>query len=153
MLDAKQFKVGDPIYTFVDDDGTNVHIASEQLRIWCIARDAAGELERFWTPTDLKLANKMLKDNTVLMNRVLALTPRHLETPIIYAKTNTHTKGRPDVLLVDGHHRFVRACVEGRPFILAWVVERASWEEFQIDGLPSISQNLLRAMPHKVRNY
>ena len=148
MLDAKSLDKTEPIYTYTEDD-LCIHIASAKLRRVCLLVRP----EIFYTPVSIDLANKFLEQNTVNMDRVFGLRPQDLLEPILYCKDGTFTDGRPDVFLVDGHHRFVRAALEGREMIEAWVLEEAQWRPFQISGLPDITSEQLRDQPVVPRSY
>lgn len=144
-LQAKDYPEGAPVYSYVADDGVNVHIDSDKLRQWCA--EHRFELEVLHTPVDGNVARNYLTENVVDLGhlvRVLAMT--RLD-PIIYGKWGTLTKGRPDAILIDGHHRYCAAAIRYEAFIPSYVLERAQWEPFQIEGLPNVTQDQLRAQP------
>jgi hypothetical protein len=153
-LPARDYADGDPVYTFVAEDGTNTHIDSARLRIWCEAGALSGMLKPCWVPVEPWIAKKFFADNTVSMTRVLELARgRTRLTPIIYAKDGGVTNGRPDVMLVDGHHRYCLWAMLGAPACQAYVLAQAQWEPFKIAGLPSITADDLRSMPLQRREY
>lgn len=151
MLDGSKYKSGDPIYTFVADDGTNTHIDSKLLREWCLSNKSS--LEVFATPVDPKLALRFQDENIISPVRVFELWHRRDLDPVIYCKSGTFTDGRPDVMLVDGHHRYTLAAAKAWPVIPAYILELNQWKPFQIDGLPDLTVDFLRAMPITSRNY
>jgi hypothetical protein len=55
----------------------------------------------------------------------------------------------PDVMLVDGHHRYVRAAIEKCGSILAWLLTEDQWRPFQIPNMPKITKEELAALPPK----
>lgn len=138
----------EPIYTFVDGrTGENVHIASTRLRAWCIEHRA--ELEVQAIPVDKKLAASFQEKNAILPKRVhtlLAKLPEDMEQwePIIYAHDGSFgSNGGPNVMLVDGHHRYFAAALIGAPFILGWFLTVPQWEPFKIEGLREYSEQEL----------
>ena len=142
-----------PIYSFVGNDGVNIHIDSPGLRNWCIKNRP----EVFLSPTDPKLARTFVRDNVVSPSRVIALAMRFTmgekPDPIIYCKSGTLTNGRPDVYLVDGHHRFYILSMGEAKYIKAHLLEVHQWKPFQVVGVPKISQDFLRNMPILPRDY
>lgn len=148
MIDARTLSITDPIYTYSDEE-ICVHVASARLRRVCLAIMP----EVFLTPVSIDLANKFLSENTISMDRVFALTPGDRHEPILYCRDGKFTDGRPDVFLVDGHHRFVRAALEGQSMIEAWVLSEAQWRPFQIFGLPEITGEQLKSQPVLSRSY
>ena len=72
--------------------------------------------------------------------------------PVIYCEDG-FTDGIPDVMLVDGHHRYVLAAALKRPAIEAVLVLKEFWKPFQIVGLVDVSAGLLKAIPVHKRNY
>lgn len=142
-MHVTELNIMEQIYTFVDDNGTNVHIASGKLLQWCLANNP----EVFNTPVEDGIAAGFIRDNSVDLARALALTRKQLETPITYCKSGTFTNGGPDVMLADGHHRYLRAALDGKKEIAAWVLEKEQWEPFKIDGLFDLTQEQLRNEP------
>jgi hypothetical protein len=126
----------EPIYTFVERaTGANVNIASERLRQWTLT---AG-LEVDGVPVDRALAGSFVRDNIVAprwCEHLLSLVERGMKfPPVIFAKDGGETNGAPDVMLVDGHHRYFIAAMSGMRFIPAYVLEVAQWKPFEILGL------------------
>lgn len=150
MLDAKDYKPGCAIYSFVAEDGTNTHVDSELLRQWCAANK--DKLEIMLTPVGGKIAQSFLTDGVIDIKHVeRVLQMPHLD-PIIYGKTGTFTEaGAPDVLLIDGHHRFFAAWLSRCELLPSYILEPAQWQQFQIEGLPDLTEEQLRAMPTKPR--
>lgn len=150
MLSASDLKPFETLYTFVANDGTNTHIAAERLRQWCLA---APNLEIFEVPVEKRIAEGFIKRNIVsYANCVRLVTHQHLN-PLIYAKTGTFTEGRPDVMLVDGHHRYVYAAAAGRRTFPAFILEEAEWHPFRVAGALNLTQEELEAVPVLPRTY
>lgn len=143
----------EPIYTFVDHNGVNTHIASKRLREWCLEQDKLGQLERQLIPIDQELARSFFEKNAVLPQRVQALRqtlPVDMIDwePIIYCHDGSFgANGGPNVLLVDGHHRYAAAALEGAPFVLGWFLTVQQWEPFQIVGLKDYTEQQLIDQP------
>jgi len=148
MLQAKDYPPGSAIYSFVDAvTGENTHVDSEKLRQWCAANRAT--LEILNTPVDPNIAVSFLDENIIdLVHAGRVSKMKHLD-PIIYGKVGTVTHGNPDVLLIDGHHRFFVAYIQGSPLIPAYILEPEQWHQFKIEGLPAVTEEQLRAMPTK----
>jgi hypothetical protein len=138
------------IYSFVADDGTNVHIDSELLRLWCILNKP----EIFWLPLRYELLDQFKNDNVISEERVIELSKRNNLDPIIMVKDGTiGNNGGPNVMLVDGHHRYVLACLRKQAHIAGHLLEVEQWRPFQIHWLRDITAEELRARPVTKRNY
>lgn len=125
------------IYTFVAHDGTNTHVAAKRLRDWCVRTQP----ERFVVPVDRALAESFIRDNAVLPARIKQLMAKNglpdnmlNWEPVIFCQDGG-AEGRPDVMLVDGHHRYVVAAAIKSPNILAWCLTEEQWRPFEIVGL------------------
>ena len=141
------------IYTFVKPDGPNVHIDSEGLRQWTLQ----AKPEVVEVPIDREIALGFLRDNVISSRRVMELMQGYTTlTPMIFAKDGTISvaNGGPNVMLVDGHHRYACYAAVGLKFAPAHVLERAEWEPFRIeDEWLNTTEAGLKALPVTVRNY
>jgi len=141
----------EPTYTHVGPDGVNTQIASARLRAHVLKHIT--DFEVFNVPVRRKLAQDFFRDNAISMVRVHALTKEDRREPILFCKDGTFTRDvtsgdmLPDVFLVDGHHRYARAAMDGEPMIAAWVLELGEWEEFRIVETIELTHEALRAMP------
>lgn len=152
MIDGTTLGPREPIYTFIAWDGTNIHIHSSRLRTWCL--EHRKDLEIVGVPVDRNLAHRFLTENVASRERVKELMLRNdALDPIIFCKDNTFTEGRPDVMLVDGHHRFVLYAALEIPFIPSFFLDYAAWQPFRIVNIPPIDHEALRAMPITKRSY
>lgn len=151
MLDAKDYPPGTPIYSYVagDDEHTNVHIDSEKLRVWCVEHKA--ELEWVWIPVEVKQAREWIRDNVVDVSHVMRVMEMKSLDPVILCRIDPPRPKWPQALYVDGHHRYVAAAVLKVKMIPAFILKPEQWQQFQIAGLPDMTQELLRAMPTKPR--
>lgn len=144
----------EPVYTWVADDGSNIHIASRLLRDWCMKRQPRVEL----MPVDHDFAASFLRENTVDPMRVLQLSVecdlgiRKLD-PIILCQRGTYTHGLPDVMLVDGHHRYVLAAMKEWPVIPCYNLIPHQWKRFRVVDCPDVTKDQLAASPITQRNY
>jgi hypothetical protein len=138
------------IYSFVDKDGVNTHINAEGLRQWCIETK-----QEIWNiPLREKVAKMMMENNIVAPERIVELSKRKSLDPIIMCKDGTFDdNGAPNVMIVDGHHRFVLACLAKLKSIPGHVLELEQWKPFQIHGLPDLTQEELIKAPITKRNY
>lgn len=138
------------IYTFIDDDGKNIHIDSVALREWCMKTKP----EIFLLPMNYKVAKDFYHDNVISVARVKELMKRDHLDPIIMVKDGTTGKnGYPNAMLVDGHHRYYLAYKQGKKFIEGYFLELFQWKPFQLHGLPSITKDQLRDVPITKRDY
>jgi hypothetical protein len=142
------------VFTFVETNGNNIHIDIAPLRQWCLQH---GKERIFSVPLDIEFAERIFKDNSVDMERVYELQMRWLtkqeqEEPIIYLITEIKNNV-PDVILADGHHRYIGACMRGQTHITAYVVEPKNWEKYRITGIPSVTKEQLIATPIAKRDY
>jgi|HubBroStandDraft_4_1064222.scaffolds.fasta_scaffold56276_6 hypothetical protein len=138
------------VYTFVDNNGTNIHINSEGLRLWCIANKP----EIFWLPMNEKVAQDFVRDNVISLDRVKELSTRKNLDPIIMVKDGTFgSNGHPNAMLVDGHHRYFLTFLRKQPFIEGYFLEESQWRPFQIHWLRDISAEELKRRPVTKRNY
>jgi hypothetical protein len=151
MPHFKDLKDMHQIYTFIDREGVNTHIDSVGLREWCLANKP----ETFWVPIDPKLARSFLRNNTISTERVLQLLEKPSLDPIILVKdgTNSLKNGGPNVMLVDGHHRYYFANACRMTMIPGHVLEVEQWRPFIVEGVPPLTQEQLRNMPIMKRNY
>jgi hypothetical protein len=132
----------EPLFTWVDDDGSNTQIASSRLRAWVLSHMEG--LEVVEVPVEQEIANQYLNDNTVSRGRVLALTSEELAEPIIFCKRHTWSDESQDVYLVDGHHRYVRHAIDGIPFIAGWLLPVEQWEPFRVVASVNLTQDQLK---------
>jgi hypothetical protein len=138
------------IFSFVGDDGTNIHVNAEKLRLWCIENKP----EIFLLPLRYELLNNFKRDNVVNPERVLELASRKDLAPIIMVKDGTiGGNGYPNAILVDGHHRYALACLRGQKYIDGYFLEEAQWRPFQIHWLRDLTAEELRARPVTKRDY
>ena len=144
-LRGEDYAPGTPIYSFVARDGKNTHIDSEKLRLWC--KENRERLEVVNTPVSEKMANSFVDENVVDIAHVVRVMMMRKLDPVIYCKDGGGTRDRPDVMLVDGHHRYVAAAVHNLRMIPAYVLEPEQWRDFEIIGLPDMTEEELRAAP------
>jgi hypothetical protein len=145
-LNGKDYPIGAPIYTFVAEDGSNTHVDSEKLREWCAANRET--LEWFYTPVKPEIAKSFERDNVIDVVHAIRVASMDKLDPIIYGKTGTlGANGGPDVILIDGHHRYYVAWKLGSDMIPGYVLEPEQWREFEIIGLPSLTEEQLRRAP------
>lgn len=146
MIDGTKLSPWEQIYTFVARDGTNIHIHSSRLRLHCLAM----KYEPVYVPVDRPLAKSFICNNVVHPPRVMGLTPENLFEPIILCKTPSFGRNDPlwpDVLLVDGHHRFTRMALDHIPQIRAFLLELHQWQDFTVVNIPSRTQQQLTNEP------
>jgi hypothetical protein len=138
------------VFSFVCDDGTNIHVNAGALRLWCIENKP----EICWLPLNYDLMKIFKTDNTVSSERIVELSKRKDLDPIIMVKDGTiGSNGHPNAILVDGHHRYALACLRGQKYIEGYFLEEAQWRPFQIFGLRDVTAEDLRNSPVTKRDY
>lgn len=138
------------IYTFVADDGENIHIDSEGLRLWT----KLAKPEVFWIPLRYELAWDFIRDNVVDPFRIQELANRKELDPIIMVKDGTiGSNGHPNAMLVDGHHRYFIACMCRLEVIPGHMLEVEQWKPFQLHGIPKMTKEQLVRTPVTKRDY
>ena len=153
MIEASEMQRFEAIYSFVASDGTNTHIASKRLERW--TQEHARELEVGLVACERELAQSFVREDSVAVRwceqMLDSIKERKLTfedfPPIIFAKDGGETEGRPDVMLVDGHHRYVVHALIGCQFIKAICLEVHQWEPFRIIGLRDQTAEQLRRAP------
>jgi hypothetical protein len=144
-----------PVFTFIADDGENIHIDTVELRTWCVGQLKLAQLEVFNIPLKYDLAATFIPENVISPDRVLELAERPIESldPIIMVKDGTITNNAPNCMLVDGHHRFFLACLRKWTHIPGHLLEVPQWKPFQLHNLPSLTKDQLRRSPLLKRHY
>jgi hypothetical protein len=146
-----------PMYSFVGDDGENVHIASGLLYQW-VQRNR-NNLETVNIPIDPIRATHYIRDNVVSRKRCREMLEfirsdkTHTFQPMIYGESGSYTHNLPDLYHIDGHHRYVVYAFLQRPFGESYMLEQHQWSEYQITGVPDLTKQELNRMPIKPRNY
>lgn len=149
-IQFKDLPNGERLYSYVDPDGTNIHIASAKIYDWCIKNEKTLEIQL--VPVDPLMAKLYINQNTINRERLRELAMRHsmredLKPCIFGIDKPNKVNGRPDVFHIDGHHRYVLAAALAQPFIPAWILTRAQWEPYQVMGVPDITQEELNRIP------
>lgn len=135
------------VFTFIDvKTGENTHIDSGGLREWCAANREKLKVEM--VPVDKEIARSFLElDNSVSEAHLKKVAGLKELDPIIFGMSGTFSNGAPDVMLVDGHHRYYLAALAwGMEAIPAYVLERAQWEPFRMQ-LQDMTAEELRDLP------
>ncbi len=130
------------VYTFIENDGTNINIASGLLRNWCVKTKPPVTQELVYR----ELFEVFLRQNAINLDRLESLTPSELCEPIIFCE---RPGPGPTLLLVDGHHRYSFAVLMGRKTIHSWRLSPKQWQPFIIEDMPQITQEQLTAIPPK----
>lgn len=143
MIANKDMSDWETIFAHVDDDtGEHTNIAVGRLFPEVVAQIAFGKLDIALVPVEEKIAAYFRTHRGVEDARLQRLSDDFKAyDPIMFAcmPDGTH-------LLVDGHHRYVKAAALGAEHIKAVLVPEPIWREFQIAGLEPVSSKALRAM-------
>lgn len=153
MIKFSEMQGHEALFTHVLPNGRNVHIASGRLVAWVQAHKA--ELEVAAVPITRASAEGFLRDNIVNDEHCMDLLFQILASgkiePLLFCKDGQETGGRPDVLFVDGHHRYcVLALPMGLSVAPAYVLEPEQWKDFQVEddlGFLETTKERLEAMP------
>lgn len=146
-LHIRDYKPGDAIYTFIDEHGVNTHIDSEKLREWCAQyKDCLDVVD---VPIDPKMAKSFLDENAITEAHLMEVAQLSKWDPLIICKFGTYTNGAPDVMLVDGHHRYYLVAAIGGKSAPAYILEPVQWKPFQIEGRVPMTLEELKRTPCK----
>lgn len=150
MLNADDYPAGSAIYSYVDPEGNNIHVDSEKLRQWCAKHKK--DMVVLETPVREAIAESFLADNVIDLAHVERVFEMPSLDPIIYGHDGTYNEnGFPNVILIDGHHRYFGAYLAKCEFIPAYVLAPEQWHPFRIAGLPDLTEEQLKSMPTKPR--
>lgn len=151
-LCASSYPPGSPVYTWIANDGTNIHVDSNKLRAMLLNGPRLWEI--FLTPVYPDIARGYITDHVVDMSRVQALDDGRKLDPIIFGRFDAGRQpSYPDTLHIDGHHRYVLYALKRFQVIPTYLVPEVEWRKFEVTGLMNLSQDQLRAAPTKQRNY
>jgi hypothetical protein len=155
-IHVKELAFKEAIYTHVANDGTTTIVAIDRLWKWVQANKKFLEVQL--VPVDEEFAASFIKNNVVSRERLMELIQRvgrkrYKLDPIIFGKDGKFTYNRPDVFMMDGHHRYVIHAVLNIPLIKAYVLEEIDWEPFKVVGHPDITQEKLKGVPILKRLY
>lgn len=160
MILASSLPPTESIYTFVDRrTGANINIASARLRVWVLSMLHELDANKFSIPVEPEKARFYLNNNVVSRDRVAQLIsmlhtdPDAVSEPLIFAKDGSYTNGRPDVMHIDGHHRYCVYAVLRVPVAPAVILEPTQWAPFQIAGCIDIDEATLQAIPPLQKHY
>ena len=139
------------LYSFVGNDGSNIHVAIERLHFWVLQNeDTLVRKHQLWmTPLSPAMAVKFIKAGLVNRERVRGLSDFEMKVPIIYGKEEKGRIAHVDMFLLDGRHRYVRAVSLGKESIQAYVLKPKQWYQFLVTDVPNITQDQLDRMPVK----
>lgn len=143
MIAVEDMNVWEIIFSHVDDDtGENNNIAVGRLIPHVAGLCATGALEVIWVSVEQDIA-KYFRTNRGIEEVRLNRLPNNSDAvePILFACMPDQTH-----LLVDGHHRYVKAASLGAKHIKAVLVPELIWRKFQIVGLKPVNSATLRVM-------
>lgn len=151
-LDRKELGRKEEIYTFADGTTKEItHFAASRIRervetilaTSVVMSPVKNELPDSihpdvifgWVPTDPEMASLLIENSGIEQHRLDRLTAKHcLSTVIIIVEF-------PDGqhALIDGNHRYVKACQLKLPEMPAAIVKPALWREFVVTGLNELA--------------
>jgi len=152
MIPVKTMGPFENVFTHVDREGGNIHIAVDRVIKWA---ENAG-LEKVYAPIETEMAIKYIDENSVSLNWVNSMLASVLKDPesitrippIIYAQHgNDGPNGEPSHFLLDGHHRYVMFAKVHLHCIGAYLLSQEQWRPFEISGMDDISRSDLVAAP------
>lgn len=118
------------VFTLIEDDtGKQTHFAVDRMIAWC----TAAKLPVAAVAVDPQFAVYCVENRGVEFERLAQITFHHLTEPLIFCR-------QPDGshLLVDGHHRYVKAAQLAISYVRAYLLEPEQWEPFLIQGMPTV---------------
>jgi hypothetical protein len=142
MIKASELELMEMVYSFVSDDGENIHIATTRLLAWC----EENEPEIVVTPIEAKVAVQFIQERAVSRERCAWFLSHREELvkPIIVGEADRAWRGSQVLhYLIDGHHRYVVYATLRIPLIKTHILTRDIWTQFQISGIPDISKEQL----------
>jgi hypothetical protein len=120
--------LGEQVFSHVDEVGVTRHFAVQRLFNYMAGTGTPLELTDI-TEQDVQYC---LTSRGVEMDRVLRLKPWHLDIPLLFADWS-ELAGQEGAIPIDGAHRIVRAFIEKRATLQAYVAPRKLWERFLLD--------------------
>ena len=128
------------VFSYKNEDEPEVHIAVGRLNSWLTEKN----FPMRYMDIDPGFAEHCLTHRGIEQPRLDRLTMDAMFRPIT---TVQWYEDRPsDVLVIDGHHRYVWAYQNGLKKILQWAVPWQYWQDYRINGLPDLGHEGLRNM-------
>jgi hypothetical protein len=146
MIPMTELGLGEEMFTHIDDTTDPPRQMSFAVdRIF--AKCEAEKLEPVFVPIDLSFVEYLCKFRGVELPRVFRLTDQDRIKPVLLIKyPYLSALNSTEYLLIDGCHRYVRAALDERTLLLAYVIEeRAFWEPFLVSGVPTETLEILLA--------
>lgn len=125
------------VFTHIDDQGANYNFAVDRMFAWC----KKTYKEVFTVDLDIAFAYYSMEARGIEKHRLYRLPEAALKVPML----NIEWGDAGEHLLVDGHHRYVRACMLGKKTGRTFILDKTEWPQFQIEGLPDDTASRLRA--------
>lgn len=146
MLLMKDMPVGSVVFTHRDTQGEERTFSVEHLWEQAQRLLSAGQIEVVYALLSRDFAKWAVANRGIEKHRLDRLKPEHL-TPVLFLNWYDDTK-----LLVDGHHRYVKAVKLFRRTIKCVCLEPSQWEPFVIADAPKFGSNdAIVNMPSNIR--
>lgn len=123
----------DQLFTFLPGDGSGTMIINTTALMRHLVETKASVLAQ--APVTREQADYVLKHHGVTKANLDKITDERLLEPILLIETST-TDENVEVVLVDGNHRYVRACDKGLTWLPACIVSQELWRPFVLENLP-----------------
>lgn len=148
-FDGNTFGPYEPIFTWINEkSGQNINIASKRLFEHLLANPTKYPVA--FIPVWPDVIADFLAENCINEAHAKRLTADQRAVPIILGHRGTYdASGAPDVMFIDGHHRYYRAFLEGDPVILTYLLTPSEWYDFSIVNLPKITKEELKEIAPK----
>lgn len=134
MVQLSDLTVTDEVFTHVCPiDGTSTTYSVRALQR--IISEATDGVMKAMVPVDQPFAEFCQENRGASIKKAKAMPPEVLAVPVIFVflpKDQTH-------LLVDGHHRYIRAAADDSVFIEAFIVDAPVWEPAVVTDMPQFS--------------
>ena len=118
----------DEIFSHIDDgDGKTRHFNATAM---IEAVTTTPGVQAITVGIDDAFAAYMLKARGIELPRLASIDDRRLEVPLIAV-----TWYDESVLIVDGHHRYVKRSQLGKEYVHVYLFPLGSWDEFLVEGV------------------
>jgi hypothetical protein len=142
MIDIRDIGLKEAIFTHIDDQDHQVDIAIDRLSNATFAACAAGLLKCVQAPVQKQIADYFVSHRGVEQHRLDRLDLKTLSThPIIFGDWPNGAH-----MLLDGHHRYVKAYQLGLTQIKAVIVPEPAWRQYEIKNNYRATHDELRTM-------
>lgn len=140
MIDGTKLPAGTVVFTHIDDvDGIETTYSITHIKRAIIAAQQAKTLQVGRVHVDHKFAKWCKTHRGIEKHRLDRIKTRDLKIPVIFAMHEDKSTG----LLIDGHHRYVKASGKMMRTLPAFLLPPSIWTECIVTGLDSVHAHKL----------